>query len=316
MINRVGYVYGIAAYVCWGTFPLFFMLLAAVSPFEVVPWRVITALVFCVLVVTAMRGWATIVGIFRSPRMLAWFAVSALLLYANWQIFVVGIVTGHIIETSLGYFINPLVTILIGVVVRKERLSRLQWVAVAVAACGVVISAIAYGQFPLIALGLAFSFASYGAVRKQVSEDIDALTGLTVETVFGAIIAVVQLLFIVTLVGHLDAFDYGPAVTVPLLLSGAVTAVPLLLFAAGNRRLPLSHMGFIQFITPVLGFLTGYFVFHEEMPPARWIGFITVWVALILLIIDIFTRLNDSKRTRKQEIELAATSEIPVQPGP
>ena len=227
MSNRLGYIYGFAAYLCWGAFPLFFMLLSAVDPYEVVPWRVIAALGFCVVVVTVMRTWAPVFSILRSPRMLGWFTLSSLLLYANWQIFVVGILSGHIIETSLGYFINPIVTILIGVFVRKEQLTRLQWVAVVIASIGVLISAIAYGQFPFVALGLAFSFGLYGAVRKQTSQDVDALTGLTVETLVGAVAAAIQLVVVFLVAGHLGAFDHGPAVTVPLLLSGVVTAIPL-----------------------------------------------------------------------------------------
>lgn len=314
---RLGYVYGIGAYLCWGAFPLYFSLLGDVDPYEVVPWRVITALGFCVVVVTAMRGWGPVAGILRSPRMFGWFALSSVLLYANWQIFVVGIVTGHIIETALGYFINPIVTILIGVFVRKERLNSLQWIAVGIAAIGVLVSAVAYGRLPLIALGLAFSFGLYGAVRKQVSEDVDALTGLTVETLIGAVVAVAQLGLILAVSGHLGAFDHGAAVTAPLLLSGIITAIPLLLFAAGNRRLPLSQMGFIQFLTPVLGFFTGYFVFHEEMPAARWIGFVAVWVALAVLVVDMVRGMRFSARTRVRSVGgPPPTSEIPVQPSP
>ena len=228
-------------------------------------------------------------------------------------IFVFGIVTGHILETSLGYFINPLVTILIGVFVRKERLSRAQWLAVGIAAVGVVISAVAYGRFPFIALGLALSFGLYGAVRKQVSENIDALTGLTIETFIGTAIALGQLGLIFWLTGHLGAFEHGPAVTIPLLLSGVATAIPLLLFAAGNRRLPLSYMGFIQFFTPVLGFLTGYFIFHEAMSPARWIGFVSVWIALSVLIWDMLARLR--RRGSPGDDPHPGTDEIVVQHG-
>lgn len=295
MNNRIGYVYGFSAYLCWGTFPLFFMLLAAVNPLEAVPWRVLTALGFCVIVVTLMRAWGPVAAILRSPRMLGWFTLSTLLLYANWQIFVYGVVTGHIIETALGYFINPLITVLIGVFVRSEKLRKAQWLAVGVAAVGVLVSAIAYGKFPFIAIGLALSFGLYGAVRKQVSEDIDALTGLTVETLIGSVIAVIQLVGVFMIVGHLGAFDFGPSVTIPLLLSGMVTAIPLLLFAAGTRRLPLSHMGFIQFLTPVLSFFTGYFIFGEPMPLARWIGFIAVWIALIVLVADMIGAARGSR---------------------
>lgn len=311
--SRLGFIYGIAAYVCWGVFPLFFMLLVQVNPYEIVPWRVLTAVVFCVIAITVVRSWDRVMAIVRSPKMLGWFVLSSALLYANWQIFMVGIVTGRIIETALGYFINPLVTILIGVFVRKERLSRGQWVAVGIAAVGVLISAIAYGQFPVIALGVAFSFGLYGAVRKQVSEDIDALTGLTIETAVGAVIAAAQLALIYFLVGHLNAFDFGPAVTTPLLLSGVVTAIPLLLFAAGNRRLPLTYMGFIQFFTPALAFLTGYFIFHEPMPFERWVGFISVWIALIVLVGDILLRMR--RTPRPGDDPDPGTNEIVVQTG-
>lgn len=309
MNTRLGFVYGFGAYLCWGTFPLFFMLLAEVDAFEIVPWRVITALAFCVIAVSALRGWGRIRDIARSPRMLGWFALSSVLLYANWQIFVFGVVTGHIIETALGYFINPLVTILIGVVFRKERLTALQWGAVGIATAGVFVSAVAYGQFPFIALGLAFSFGLYGAVRKHASEDVDALTGLTIETFVGTIVALGQLALVFALFEHLGAFDHGPAVTLPLLLSGTVTAIPLLLFAAGTRRLPLSYMGFLQFTTPILNFLTGYFLYQEPMSPARWIGFIAVWLALVVLVVDILLRLN--RGARPEEVGLA-TGEIAV----
>jgi chloramphenicol-sensitive protein RarD len=202
------------------------------------------------------------------------------------------------------------------VTVRKERLSALQWIAVGIASVGVLVSAIAYGQFPFIALGLAFSFGLYGAVRKQASEHVDALSGLTIETLYGTVIAAVQLVIVFTLFGRFGAFDHGPAVTIPLLLSGTVTAIPLLLFAAGTRRLPLSHMGFIQFVTPVLGFLTGYFIFNEPMSPARWIGFVAVWVALILLVWDILRQLRRAKQHRFAVEPPTVTGEITTQPVP
>ncbi|CAG7599653.1 EamA family transporter RarD [Leucobacter soli] len=314
MEQRLGYIYGIAAYLCWGAFPLYFALLADIDPYEAVPWRVLTALVFCVLAVTVMRAWSPVFEILRSARMFGWFILASLLLYANWQIFVVGVVTERILETALGYFINPLVTILIGVIVRKERLTRLQWIAVGIAGIGVIISAIAYGQFPLIALSLAFTFGFYGAVRKQTSQHVDALTGLTVETMIASAIAIPQLIVILLLAGRLGAFEHGPAITTLLLLSGVVTAIPLLLFAAGNRRLPLSHMGFIQFTTPILAFLTGYFIFHEEMPLARWIGFAAVWVALIVLLVDMVLSIRRVRRTPAGAEPPLTTGEIATHP--
>lgn len=299
MSNRLGYIYGASAYLWWGTFPLFFMLLAAIDPLEIVPWRVFTAVVFCLILVAIKNSWADLLVIAKSRKMMGWFTLSSALLYVNWMFFVIGVVTGHIIETAMGYFINPIITILIGVVVRKEKLSTLQWVSVLIATVGVTVSAIAYGQFPFIALGVALSFGLYGAVRKQGTEHVDVLTGLTIETIIGMVFASVQLGLVFFWFGEFSAFSFGPAVTIPLLLSGAMTAVPLLLFAAGTKRLPLTHMGFIQFATPVLNFFTGYYIFNEPMTPARWIGFIAVWVALIVLLSDIV------RRMRKQRISKA-----------
>lgn len=313
MSARSGFAYGFAAYLLWGTFPFYFMLLAAVDPLELVPWRVLTALGFCLVALAVMRNWRPLGRILRSPRQLGWFAVSSILLYTNWQIFVTAVVTGHIIETALGYFINPLVTILIGVFVRRERLRVMQWVAVGIAGVGVLVLAVAYGGFPWIALGLAFSFGLYGAVRKQVSEDVDALTGLTVETIIATPIALVQLGIAAAVLGGSFAFSHGPAVTIPLLLSGLVTAVPLLLFGAANRRLPLSQLGFIQFLTPILSFFTGWLVFGEEMTLARWIGFAAVWVALAVLLWDMVAALGRARRGIRVEPP-PSTGEIGIRP--
>ena len=282
---RSGLGYGLSAYLVWGLFPVYFMLLAAVNPFELVSWRVISTCVFCLVLVTLTRRWRQLVTIFTTPRLFGWLALSSLLIYSNWQIYVLGVTSGHVLETALGYFINPLFTILIGVFVWRERLSRLQWIAVAIAALGVSISAIAYGRFPWIALGLAFSFGLYGAVRKQAGTTIDGMTALTFESIMTMPIAGVQLV-VVGMVSGIGAFSHGPSVSTFLLLSGVVTGVPLMLFGEATRRLPLSYIGFLQFITPVLGFLYGYFVLHEEMSTERWVGFIGVWCALIVLCVD------------------------------
>lgn len=289
--RRLGFIYGIAAYLCWGAFPLFFMLLAAVDPFEAVPWRVITALGFCVIAVTVVRSWGSVLQILRSPRMLGWFALCTVLLYANWQIFVFGIVTGHIIETSLGYFINPLFTVFIGVVFRRETLTRLQWIAIAIAGVGVLVAAIAYGRVPWIALGLAVSFGLYGAVHKKVGESIDGVTGLTVETLTTLPVALIQLAIVSQVIG-LTAFSHGPWIGALVLWAGVMTGIPLILFGEAARRLKLSYLGFVQFLTPILGFLYGYFVMHEAMPAPRWIGFVSVWIALVILMVDVVIQLR------------------------
>ena len=292
MKNGTGYLYGIIAYLLWGAFPLYFNLVGMINPFEIIPWRVLTSLVFCLLIIALLRQWKPLRSTLSQPKLIGWFTISSLLLYINWQIFVAAVVSGNILETSLGYFINPLVTILIGVLLRGEKLTRAQWAAVGVAAVGVLVSAGAYGRFPLIALGLAFSFGFYGAVHQHASKHVDALTGLTVETLLVSPLAIAQLAVVSSAIGGLGAFAHGPGIAALLMGAGVVTAVPLLFFGAATRRLPLAHLGFIQFLTPILSFMTGYFIFHEEMPPARWIGFAAVWVSLTILITDTVTRLR------------------------
>lgn len=303
MSNKSGYLFGIAAYLLWGAFPLYFNLIGMIDPFEVIPWRVITSLLFCLIVIALLKQWGPLRSTLTQPRLLGWFTLSALLLYANWQIFVAAVVSGQILETALGYFITPLVTILIGVLVRRETLTRAQWFAVGVATVGVIVSAGAYGRLPLIALGIALSFGFYGAVHQHASEDVDALTGLTVETLLVSPLALAQLAFVGTLLGGLGAFSNGVGIGALLMASGIVTAIPLLLFGAASRRLPLAHLGFIQFLTPILNFLTGYFLFHEAMPASRWVGFVAVWVALIILIFDTVRQLRsgDSVAAPDQE---------------
>lgn len=290
---RAGLGYGLGAYLLWGTFPFYFGLIAMVNPLEVVPWRVGATLVFCAILATLTRRWGQVVKILRTPKLLGWFALSAVLLYANWQIFVIGVMSGHVIETSLGYFINPLFTILIGVVVRGERLTRLQWIAVGIAAVGVVIAAVAYGTFPWIALGLAFTFGLYGAVHKHAGESVDGITGLTIETLTTAPIAAAQMALVASFAG-LAAFTHGPGIMALVLFSGVMTGIPLILFGESARRLPLSYLGFLQFLTPILGFLYGYFVMHEDVSLGRWVGFIAVWIALVILIIDMVLQLRRS----------------------
>lgn len=290
---RAGLGYGVSAYLLWGTFPFFFGLIAVVHPLEVVPWRVGATLVFCAILATLTKRWGQVAQILRTPRLLGWFALSAILLYANWQIFVIGVMTGHVLETSLGYFINPLFTILIGVLVRNERLTRLQWIAVSIAAVGVVVAAVAYGSFPWIALGVAVTFGLYGAVHKHAGESVDGLTGLTIETLVSAPIAAVQMGLVASFMG-LAAYTHGPGIMALVLFSGVMTAIPLILFGEAARRLPLSYLGFIQFLTPIIAFLYGYFVMNEEVSAARWIGFVAVWIALVILIVDMALQLRRS----------------------
>lgn len=287
---RTGLGYGFGAYLIWGAFPLFFTLIAVVNPFEVVSWRVMMTLLVCAVIVSLTRGWSKVGSVLKKPKTFGLFALSSILLYVNWQIFVVGVVTGHVLETALGYFINPLFTILFGVIFWREKLSRLQWIAVTIAGAGVLFSAISYGKVPWIALGLAFSFGLYGVVHQRIDE-VDGLTGLTVETLVSVPIGVVQII-VVSATAGLTAFSHGGTITFLVLISGVLTAVPLIMFGEAARRLPLTYVGFLQFLTPILGFIFGYFVMHEELPLGRWVGFVAVWIALMFLIADMILRMR------------------------
>lgn len=291
--TRTGLGLGIAAYTIWGSFPLYFTLMAVVSPFEAVVWRVASTFLFCVALIIVTRRWMQLRKVFITRRLLGWFILSSLLLFANWQIFVAGIMFGHIIETALGYFINPLVTILIGVFLRKEKLTRMQWTAVGIAAAGVAAVAIGYGRFPWIAIGLALSFGFYGAVHKQVGNTVDGVSGLTVETIVAIPLAIIQAIIVFQLLGF-SANSHGTSVLLLVIFSGVITAVPLILFGEAANRLPLSYLGFLQFLTPIIGFLYGYFIAGEEMSMTRWIGFTAVWVALVILIIDMILQIRQA----------------------
>lgn len=289
--TRVGISAGFSAYLIWGSFPFYFTLISIINPFEAVTWRVIATFVFSTLLATFLGKWGQIRRILSNPKTLGWFALSSVFLYINWQIFVIGVMSGHVIETSLGYFINPLVTILIGVVFRREVLTRLQWIAVGVATVGVLAVAIGYGKFPWIAISLALSFGLYGAVHKKVEAGIDGLTGLTVESFVALPIAAVQGVLVWKFLG-IHTFDHNAGFVILVFFSGLLTAIPLILFGEAARRLPLSYIGFLQFLTPILSFLYGYFIAAEEMSATRWLGFVGVWIALVILITDMIIQIR------------------------
>lgn len=299
--TRTGLLAGASAYVIWGSFPFYFGLIAVVSPLEVVSWRVAMTLAFCAVVTTFAGRWRQTLTVFRDRTLWPWLLLSSLLLYANWQLFVIGVMTGHVLETSLGYFINPLFTVLLGVVIRKESLTRLQWIAMIVAGIGLAVMTIGYGSIPWIAIGLAFTFGVYGAVHKHVGADVDGMAGLTVETMLSTPIAILQGAVIALTVG-LTGYTFGPGIFLLVLFSGVLTAIPLILFGEAASRLPLIYIGFIQFITPILSFLYGYFFTAEVMTPARWLGFISVWIALVLLITNMVL---DYRRRPKTGPEVA-----------
>ncbi|GAB3392555.1 EamA family transporter RarD [Humibacter soli] len=284
-LSSRGLGFGIAAYVLWGFLPIYFIALEPAGPFEIVAWRVVFSLVFCAIALAVTRAWRAFGAILRRPRIVLIMGVAGVLIYINWQTYVYAALSGQVVEASLGYFINPIVTIFLGVIILRERLRLTQWIAIGISIVAVVVLTVGYGQLPWIALVLAFSFGFYGLVKKQVGKDVDAVSGLTLETAWLTPIAIIQLVVVGLTTGI--TFGHGSVWhSIAIVGVGVVTAVPLLLFAAASRRLPLVVMGFIQYFAPVLQFLVGVAILHEPMSPERWFGFALVWVALIMLTVD------------------------------
>ena len=292
--ERTGVIYAVSAYGLWGLFPIYFLLLAPAGPIEIVAWRIAFSLLFCVIVIAVLRRTSDLRAILRHRKQVLILGLSGLLVVLNWQIYVFAVVTGHVTEAALGYFINPIVTVLLGVLFLHERLRAAQWAAMALAAVAVLVLAFNYGAFPWISLGLAFSFGFYGLTKKSVGGTVDALSGLTIETAWVMPVAAAQLVFVGLTTG-VTFGTAGVANTLLLLSAGIVTAIPLLMFAASARRLRLATIGLIQFLTPILQFIIGAFVLHEAMPPSRWIGFGLVWVALVILSVDMVASSRDRR---------------------
>ncbi len=282
--SRAGFLYGIAAYLLWGAFPLYFTLFTKSSSFEVVAHRAFWSLIFCALLLTLLRGWGTIRALLRDRRLLLTYTVAGFLVVLNWGTYVYGIEIGRTLDASLGYFINPLVTALLGVVVLGERMRRLQWAAFALAAAAIIVNIVAYGAFPWIALLLAGSFGAYSLVKKVGGQSVDALSGLAIETAAVAPFALAFILVLIT-TGHSTFTPDGYGAL--LASTGVVTAVPLLLFAAATRRVTLVTLAILQFMTPIIVFFQGWLLFDEPLPLSRWVGFILVWAAVVLFIVDI-----------------------------
>jgi chloramphenicol-sensitive protein RarD len=299
--RTAGVAYAGGAYLLWGILPLYFLLLVPTGPWEVVAWRVLLSLVFCLLLLTVTRGWAAFGVILRQPKLLGWTALAGLLIYVNWQVFVLGTLTGHVVETSLGYFINPITTVLLGVFVLKERIRRLQWAAIAIAAIAVVVIVVAYGAFPWIALSLTASFGVYGLIKKKIGPAVDAVSGLTLESFWLIPIAVVQLIIVAQTPAGITMGANGWGHALVLGFAGVVTAVPLLLFAAGTRRIDLTVIGMIQFVTPVMQFIIGVAVLGEPMPAERWAGFIIVWIAIVVFVVDLVLAARRGRAVAKPE---------------
>ena len=283
--TRLGMAYGALAFFIWGSFPLYFRALKPAGAIEILLHRIVWALLVCLLAAAVARRMGALRDVWRSGRLVGALSLAAGLIAVNWGVYIAAVNSGHVVEAALGYFINPLVTVVVGVVVLHERLRRLQWVAVGMGAVAVTVLTIDYGRPPWIALVLAFSFASYGLVKKQVGPQVSALASLTTETMVLTPFALAALVWLEAS-GRGTFAEDSPWHGVLLATAGVATTIPLVLFAAGSRRVPLSTMGLLQFITPVLQLLVGVLLLGEHVPGARWVGFGLVWVALMLLSVD------------------------------
>ncbi len=282
--HSTGLLLGVSAYLIWGSFPLIISATKFANPFEVVVWRVVFGFLFAALVLTVIRGWGKIVELLRAPKKLRWLAVASIFIFINWETYVVGVATGNTIESSLGYFINPLITIVFAVVFLGERLRTPQWIALSIGFIAVAVLTFDYGRPPWFALVLAVSFAIYSLAKNKVGGKIQATQSFALESLLVMPIAIIQLL-IVASTQHITLLD-SPGNALILIGFGIMTAVPLILFGAAASRIPLSTIGFIQYMTPILQFLTAFFILREPMPAVRWVGFGLVWLSLVVLSFD------------------------------
>ncbi len=282
---RRGALYGLLAYGIWGAFPLYFAALRPAGAWEILCHRILWTLAFCAAVLLVRRdlGWSRQLA--ARPRLGLGVTAAALLIATNWVIYVAAVLGGRTTEAALGYFLNPIVTVALGVVVLRERLRPLQWAAVAIGAAAGVYLGVAAGSVPVVALSLACSFGLYGLVKKKVGASLDAMHSLAAETAVLTPVAAV-LIAVLTAQGVTTFTTDGAGHLTLLVLAGVATATPLLFFAAAARRVPLVTIGLLQFLTPVLQLLCGVLLLGEHMTTARWIGFAIVWVALLVLTVD------------------------------
>lgn len=278
-----GILYALCAYVIWGMFPIYFKSLQEIPPLEVLMYRMVWALTFLAIVLSVRRQWAWLWPVLKRPKVLAGFTASALLLSSNWFLYIWAVNQDRVVDASLGYFMTPLVNVLLGSVILKERLRALQWMAVGMAALGVLWLTWQSGHPPWVSLMLGITFGMYGLLRKTAA--LGTLEGLSLETMLLFPLAVISLLFMTSQGAHGFA-DASTTTKWLMIASGPITAIPLLMFAAAARLVPLSTMGLMQYITPSLQLMAGIWLYHEPFGGARLIGFAAIWIALTLYTID------------------------------
>lgn len=283
--RTTGLLFGVGAYASWGVFPAFFPLLKPAGAVEVLAHRIVWTSVVMAVLLLAARRMSDLARIDRRTWLLL--VCASALISANWAIYVYAVNNGHVVDAALGYFVNPLVSVLLGVLIFRERLNRAQLVALLIALVAVILLSVEVGDVPVIALGLAGSFGLYGAVKKVVAVDPPVSVGL--EAAIAAPMAIGYLVAL-QLGGHGQFTNHGPGHLVLMILAGPVTAIPLLFFAAAAHRLPLVTLGLLMYLNPAMQMTWGVVVGHEPMPPGRWIGFALIWVALVVFTVDAVRR--------------------------
>ena len=301
--QRRGLVFGATAYVLWGLFPLYFRLLEPASPLEILANRIVWSLAFVALLLALRRRWAWVGPLLRNRRQLLLLAAAALTIATNWGVYIYGVNTNQVVETSLGYFINPLVSILFGVLLFSERLGKWQWVAVGLGTVAVLVLTVDYGRVPWLALVLALCFGTYGMLKKTIG--MGSLESLSVETAL-LFLPALGFLVLLNVQGTSVLQQEGPKTASLLATTGLVTAVPLLLFGAAATRIPLTWIGLLQYSAPVLQFLIGVLVFNEPMPASRLVGFALVWAALAILAVDSIAAVHRGRQVEREEAGIDA----------
>lgn len=300
---RTGLFYAIITYLMWGMLPLYFNLMADASPVEIVASRVVFSLIFCAALLPMLKLTGGFVEVLRDRRATLVLFAASLLIGVNWFIYVLATTTGRTIDASLGYFINPLVSVSLGVIFLKERLRVAQWVAVGLSAVAVLIMSVVYGQVPFIGLGLAFSFGIYGLLKSRVGGTVAPVVSLSLETLLLIPVALLALVWVQS------TMFTTPGRFLLLASTGVVTAVPLIAFAAAAKRLPLTVIGMVQYVGPSIQFFLAVFVLKDHIGAEKWLGLSIIWVALVVFTADAVRASRTSRLSRTADLE---TGMVPI----
>lgn len=287
-----GILYAVAAYSLWGILPIYWRLITSVFPIEILSNRIVWAFVFTIAIITVTKQWDELKNISKDKKQILYIFIASILISINWGLYIWAVNSDRIVDASLGYYINPLLAVILGMLIFKEKLNYWTGAALTIATIGVIIKTVQYGKIPWISLGLAISFALYGAIKKSVKAT--SIVGLTLET---AIVTPIALIYIVSrnIIG-LSAFETEGALVILILIGGGiVTAIPLLLFASGAKRLPLSLLGFTQYISPTISLIIGIFMYHEGFTTVDMIAFCFIWAALSIYS---FSQISSVKRSK------------------